>query len=101
MLASVSCVLTLVLAYLSAYGFTRWGFEGYTHTVGQIFSPAVAVIFMLKVALMSLAVSLIPVVSVLYDPRTRSRSSVEMRGLIRMFMAILLIEAASLIGNYY
>jgi len=30
MLASVSCVLTLVLAYLSAYGFTRWGLEGYT-----------------------------------------------------------------------
>jgi phospholipid/cholesterol/gamma-HCH transport system permease protein len=101
MLASVSCVLTLVLAYLSSYGFTRWGFEGYTHTVGQIFSPAVAVIFMLKIALMSLAVSLIPVVSVLYDPPTRSRSSVEMRGLVRMFMAILLIEAASLIGNYY
>jgi phospholipid/cholesterol/gamma-HCH transport system permease protein len=102
LLASLSSVLTLVLAYLSAYGFTRWGFEAYTHTVGQIFEPAVAVIFVLKIFLTSLAVSLIPVASVLYDARrSSSRTSVEMRGLVRMFLVILLIEAASLIGNYY
>jgi len=101
-LASVSCVLTLVLAYVSVYGFTRWGFEAYTHTVGQIFNSAVAVIFVLKIALMSLAVSLIPVGSVLYDAgRARSRASAEMRGLVRMFLVILMIEAASLVGNYY
>jgi phospholipid/cholesterol/gamma-HCH transport system permease protein len=101
-LAAMSCVLTLVLAYLSAYGFTRWGFEGYTHTVGQIFEPEVALIFVLKILLMSLAVSLIPIASVLYDSgRARARTSVEMRGLVRMFLVILLIEAASLVGNYY
>ncbi len=102
MLASLSSVLTLVLAYLSVYGFTRWGFEAYTHTVGQIFEPAVAVIFVLKIVLMSLAVSLIPRASVVYDAgRAPLRASVEMRGLVRMFLVILLIEAASLIGNYY
>ncbi len=102
MLAAVSCVSTLVLAYLSVYGPSRWGFAGYTHTVGQIFTPAVALIFGLKILLMSLAVSLIPIASVLYDPgRPRSRASVEMRGLVRMFLAILLIEAAALVGNYY
>jgi len=101
-LAAVSSVATLVLAYLSVYGFTRWGFASYTHTVGQIFAPAVALIFSLKILLMSAAVSLIPVGSVLYDSgRQRSRSSLEMRGLVRMFSAILLIEVASLIGNYY
>ncbi len=105
MLASVSCVLTAVLAYLSAYGFDRWGLPGYTHTFGQIFEPQVALIFVLKIGFMSLAVSLIPIVSVLYDTRRRrarpSVESLEMRGLVRMFMAILLIEAVSLIGNYY
>jgi phospholipid/cholesterol/gamma-HCH transport system permease protein len=101
-LAAVSCVLTLVLAYLSAYGFTRWGFGAYTHTVGQIFSPAVALIFGLKVLFLSLAVSLIPVTSVLYDSgRAYSGTSPELRGLVRMFLVILLIEAASLVGNYY
>jgi phospholipid/cholesterol/gamma-HCH transport system permease protein len=102
MLAAVSSLLTLVLAYLSIYGFTRWGFDGYTHTVGQIFSPEVALIFVLKIVFLSLAVSLIPVASVLYDSsRTRSRTSVELRGLVRMFLVILLIEVASLVGNYY
>jgi len=102
MLAALSSVLTLVLAYLSVYGFTRWGFDGYTHTVGQIFSPGVALIFALKIVFLSVAVSLIPVASVLYDSAgARSRTSVELRGLVRMFLVILLIEAASLIGNYY
>jgi phospholipid/cholesterol/gamma-HCH transport system permease protein len=102
MLAAVSSVLTLVLAYLSAYGFTRWGFDGYTHTVGQIFSPEVTLIFLLKIVFLSMAVSLIPVASVLYDSaRTRSRTSVELRGLVRMFLVVLLIEAASLVGTYY
>ena len=56
----------------------------------------------LALFLTSLAVSLIPVASVLYDARrSSSRTSVEMRGLVRMFLVILLIEAASLIGNYY
>jgi phospholipid/cholesterol/gamma-HCH transport system permease protein len=69
--------------------------------VGQIFEPPVAVIFLLKIFLMSLAVALIPLASVLHDAgRTRARTSVEMRGLVRMFLVILLIEAASLIGNY-
>jgi phospholipid/cholesterol/gamma-HCH transport system permease protein len=102
MLASVSCVLTLVLAYVSAYGLNRWGLPEYTHTVGQIFEPDVGLIFLLKILFMSLAVSLIPVTSVLYDAgRRQARASVEMHGLVRTFLAILLIEAASLIGNYY
>jgi phospholipid/cholesterol/gamma-HCH transport system permease protein len=101
-LAAVSCVLTLVLAYLSVYGFTRWGFAGYTHTVGQIFDAATTTIFALKIFFLSLAVSLIPVASVLYDsPVARSRTSVELRGLVRMFLVILVVEAASLVGNYY
>jgi len=99
-LAALSSVLTLVLAYLSAYGFTRWGLPAYTHTVGQIFEPSVALIFALKIVLLSLAVSLIPLASVLHDAG-HTHAGVEMRELVRMFLAILLIEAASLIGNYY
>jgi phospholipid/cholesterol/gamma-HCH transport system permease protein len=47
-------------------------------------------------------VSVIPIASVLYDaPRANSRSSAELQALVRMFLVILLIEAASLVGNYY
>lgn len=102
LLAVLSCVLTLALAYLSVHGFTLGGFDGYSRTVGRVFSPAVSLVFLAKVALMAGAVSLIPVAAVLLGPpRPRGRASAELQGLVRMFLVLLLIEAASLVGNYY
>jgi len=102
MLAAVSGVVTLVLAYLSVHGFTLGAMAGYTRTVGHVFSPPVAMIFALKTFFLSLAVSLIPVASALYArSRARSRPSAELQNLVRMFLVILLIEAISLVGNYY
>lgn len=106
MLAAVSCVLTLVLAYLSIYGFTPWALPGYTRVVGQIFNPAVALILMLKIVFFSLAVSIIPLASAFYDEATnpflhRHRATHGLADMVRMFSVLLLIEAASLMGNYY
>jgi phospholipid/cholesterol/gamma-HCH transport system permease protein len=102
MLAAVSCVVTLLLAYVSVYGFTTGGFAGYTHTVGRIFGPGVTLIFALKTFFFALAVAVMPIASVLYEPpRARTRTSAELQGLVRMFLLLLLIEAASLVGNYY
>ena len=102
LLAAVSCVLTLALAYLSVHGFTWGGFEAYTRTVGRVFNPAVSMIFVLKVFGLSGAVSLVQIASALQvAPRRAARASVELQSLVRMFMLILLIEAVSLVGNYY
>jgi phospholipid/cholesterol/gamma-HCH transport system permease protein len=102
LLAAVSCGVTLVLAYLSIYGFTSAGFPAYTRTVGHVFSTGVALVFGLKVLAMALVVALLPVASVLIDPaRPRPGTSAELRGLVRMFFAILLIEGSALVGNYY
>jgi len=102
MLAAVSCVVTAVLAYVSIYGLTLGAFAGYTRTFGQVFNPAVSMIFALKVFFFGLAVALIPIASVLYDrSRGRMRMSVELQSLIRLFLALLLVEVASLVGNYY
>lgn len=101
LLAAISCGVTLVLAYLSVYGFTSAGFEGYTRTVGHVFSPGVGLVFGLKIAAMALAVALLPAASVLIEPeRPGALTSAELKGLVRMFFAILLIEGASLVGNY-
>ena len=67
MLAAVSCILALILTYLSIYGFTQWALADYTRVVGQIFNPSVSMIFLLKTLFFSLAVSLIPMASSLYD----------------------------------
>jgi len=102
MLAAVASVVTLVLAYLTVHGFAGGALQSYTRTVGQVFSPAITLIFIAKTLLLSLAVSLLPVASALYDlPRTRSRTSAEVQALVRLFLVMLLIEAASLVGNYY
>jgi len=102
MLVAVSCVLTLLLAYVSVYGFIGGGFASYTRTVGRVFEPVVALIFALKAFFLSVAVAVLPIASVLYDgPRLRTRITAEVQGLLRVFSVILLIEAASLVGNYY
>jgi phospholipid/cholesterol/gamma-HCH transport system permease protein len=101
MLAAVSCVVALVVAYLLVYGFTGAGFPAYTRTVGKVFGPGLSLIFGLKILFFGLAVALVPAAAVLDAPRSGMRTSAELRGLVRMFLMLLLIEAASLIGNYY
>ena len=107
-LAALSSVVALVMAYLTSYGFTVSGLANFTRLFGQVFSPAVTLIFVLKILLFCLTVSLIPMTSALVgmhdDKVARAstvRTSTEMRGLVRMFTVILLIEMASLVGNYY
>lgn len=101
-LAALSCVVALVVAYLATYGFALSGLAAYTRLFGQVFSPSVTLIFVLKTLFFCLAVSLIPMASALYGMGEASvRTSAEMRGLVRMFAVILLIEVASLVGNYY
>jgi len=101
LLAAVSCVVAAALAYVWVHGFTAGGIASYTRTFGRVFSPALSLIFTLKTLGLSLAVGLIPIASVLYDrPNPRLRTSAELRGLVRLFFMILLIEVASLVGNY-
>jgi phospholipid/cholesterol/gamma-HCH transport system permease protein len=102
MLAAVSCVLTLILAYLSLYGFTPWALTGYTRVVGQVFNPAVTLILVLKIVFFSLAVGLIPMASSFYFGASyRNKVTHGLSDMVRLFAVILLIEVASLMGNYY
>ena len=102
-LAALSCVVALIVAYLAVYGFNLSGLAVYTRLFGQVFSPAVTTIFLLKTFFYCLAVSLIPMASALYGMGDAGgvRTSAEMRGLVRMFAVLLVIEVISLVGNYY
>lgn len=101
LLGAVSCVLTLVLAYLSIYGVTPYALPGYTRVVGQIFNPAVTLILLLKIVLFSFAVGMIPLASAYFGASARLRHVHGLSDMVRMFSVLLLIEAASLMGNYY
>ena len=102
LMAAVSCLLALLLTYLTVYGFTTWGFAAYTRGVGQVFNPAVTLIFVLKALFFSLAVAVLPMAPL---PRHRSgpaeRRLDNIGQLGRMFVVLLAVEVVSLVGNYY
>jgi len=100
MLATTASVVAALLSYLSLYGFTTRALPGFTRVFGQVFDPAFSTVFVMKTALFALAVALIPVVSALRDLRP-ARTGIEMRCLVRLFVAILLIEAAALAATYH
>lgn len=100
-LAALSCVVALVMVYLSVYGFNAAGLATYTRTFGHIFSPVVTLVFTLKTLFSSLAVALIPMTAGMYDTGHGVQPDSELGGLARMFAVLLLIEVISLLGNYY
>ncbi|MFD0668696.1 MlaE family ABC transporter permease [Ramlibacter sp. MAHUQ-53] len=101
-LAALSCAVATVLAYFAVYGFTAAGFAGYTRVFGHVFDGPVSLIFALKTALFALAVSVIPMATALQEaPARGSRESAALQGLVRLFAVLLLLEALSLVGNYY
>ena len=99
LLAAISCLLALLLTYLSVYGFTSWGFDSYTRSVGQVFNPAATLIFALKAFFFSLAVAILPIAPA---QRSVARHRHDHIGLLgRVFAVILLVEIVALVGNYY
>lgn len=97
MLALMSCVITLVLAYVAVYGLSPWGVAQYTRVVGRIWAAPVALVFVLKTLLFSLAVAVLPFASI------RPAASAPNTGapmLLHLFVVLLLIEAGSLAIKY-
>ena len=100
-LAMLSSVIALVLAYLTVYGVTLWALPGYTRTVGQVFDATVTVGFLLKTFLFSLAVAVVPLAANLEAARQDSSAANTLQpGAVRLFLVLLLIEAASLMVKY-
>lgn len=100
-LAALSAVTSLLMTYVSLYGFTTWGIAAYTRDVGQVFTPAATLILALKAFFFSLVVAILPIAP---NPRhdgapLRRRDEIGQLG--RLFALILLIEVLSLVGNYY
>lgn len=102
MLAALSCMIALVLTYFTVYGFSQWGLPGYTRSVGQVFTPAVTLIFALKTLFFSLAVAVVPLAgSAQQDAQGLYAQRSDISEFARLFSVVLLIEVVSLVGNYY
>lgn len=100
-LTVMSCSVALVAAYVSMYGLTPWGFDEYTRVVAQVFSPAALSGFTLRCVAFGGAVAVIPIaagVDATHD--MKSAPVAVMGGMVRLFFALGLIEAASLAVKY-
>ncbi len=104
LLAAINVGLGLLLSYLMVYGFTSAGLPAFSRVVGQIFSPDLMLVFALKTLGFGVAVSLIPLASGFLGRGAQggahSRTPSELHALVRMFIVLLLVEAASLAFNY-
>jgi phospholipid/cholesterol/gamma-HCH transport system permease protein len=102
LLAALSCLVALVLTYLTVYGFSPWALPGYTRSVGGVFTPAVTLIFTLKTLFFSLAVAVVPLAAAAQpDGQDRYSRTSDISQFARLFSVLLLIEVVSLVGNYY
>jgi phospholipid/cholesterol/gamma-HCH transport system permease protein len=114
-LTAVSAVLALLIAYVVVYGLSPWGFDAYTRMVGRVFGPAIALGFAVKSLLFSLAVGVIPIAASMMNESTSGGSKEKVRAarvglnlagisessMVRLFLVIFLIEAATLTIRYF
>jgi len=100
LLAGTAGSLALVLAYLVVHGFSPWGLTGYVRTVGQVLSPAVALVFAAKTLAFAFAAAVIPPASAMAEAPVRGRAGPELQGLFRMLSVMVLVELGSLLVNY-
>lgn len=100
-LTIVSCSVVMVIAYLVMYGNTPWGFAEYSRTVSLVFSPTALAGLMLKCFVFGAVVAVIPIAAGLEATRDPKSAPVAvMGGMVRLFVALALIELVSLAVKY-
>jgi phospholipid/cholesterol/gamma-HCH transport system permease protein len=101
LLTSLAGLSSLLLAYLSIYGASLAGFQPFTHTMAKIFDFRIVAGLLVKCALFGLAVTLIPLTAGLETPKKLFMVPVSvLRGMMRVFFAIVAIEVVSLALKY-
>lgn len=100
-LTAITSVLALVLAYLAVYGLQLWSLPDFSRVMGKVFDTAVMLGIFLKAMAFGLAVTIIPVAEGLATPRMLFMAPISvLRGMVRLFFVLMLIEVASLAFKY-
>jgi len=100
-LAALAGLLALAMGYLAIHGLSTAGFDSYTRTIANIFDFRIVAGLLAKCALFGLAVTLIPLTAGLETPKKLFMVPVSvLRGMMRVFFAIVAIEVVSLALKY-
>jgi phospholipid/cholesterol/gamma-HCH transport system permease protein len=100
-LTVVSSFVVVLIGYVVMYGASPWGFNEYTRTVALVFSPGELGGFLLKCVAFGVIVAVIPIAAGLdADRDPRSVPVAVMGGMVRLFVALALIELIYLAVKY-
>jgi phospholipid/cholesterol/gamma-HCH transport system permease protein len=99
-LAVISSVTTLVLTYVTVYGFSPWGLPAFTRTVGQLFDPLASLGFAIKTTMFALTVAAVPLAANAQAMQQTDSTIPLQTGSVRLFALLFLVEAASLLVKY-
>lgn len=101
-LTTIGCVVTVWLAYATFYGFTSAGIAEFSRIVVDVFDGPELALFAAKCLLFGLSVAIVPAAAALEAERDvlQSLPAVVLAGLLKLFLAIALIEAATLVVKY-
>jgi phospholipid/cholesterol/gamma-HCH transport system permease protein len=94
-------LLTLGVAYLGIYGFSRWGLDEFARAVGQAFDGVSSLVLAVKVALMGLAVAVIPIAATLDGESAKSNATRLQPGAMRLFGVLFVLEGLGLMLRYW
>ena len=94
-------ILTLFMAYAAIYGMSTAGLSAFTTTVASVYSPQVLVGLVVKCAFFGLALTTLPMAAGMETPKKLFMVPVSvLRGMMRVFLALVLIEVVSLVLKY-
>lgn len=100
-LTSLACFVALAVGYVGLYGLSPWGHSAYSRAVGNVFAPVVIAGLALKLFFFAVVTGAMPVTASLAAGRgSRHVSLAAPRGLVRVFVSLALVEAASLAFKY-
>src|SRR6185295_10414015 len=101
-LTTLGCAVTTGLAYTVFFGFNSAGLAEFSNIVVNVFDGPELALFGLKCLLFGLAVAIIPAAAALEAERgvLASVPAVVLAGLLKLFLAIAIIEAATLVVKY-
>jgi phospholipid/cholesterol/gamma-HCH transport system permease protein len=100
-LTIVSCSVVMVIAYLVTYGANPSGLAEYARVVARVFGPGALTGLLLKCFAFGAVVAVIPIAAGLDATRDpESAPDAVMGGMVRLFVALALIELVSLAVKY-
>jgi phospholipid/cholesterol/gamma-HCH transport system permease protein len=100
-LAWIANVLVVVMTYLFVHGAHAGGLESFSAILAKVYSPAVVIGLGIKCTAFGLFVTLIPVTAGLETPMKLFMAPVSvLRGMMRVFFAIMVVQLLSLAIKY-